>query len=526
MGTRDSDSIEPADHTLQARRTTTWLFVGGIVVLATILRAAYLREGPGGFQVYNEIFYLEHAQREASRALLSIFYNPVDLNNPPLFTALAAMVVRLHGPIVAGTRMISVLSGIASVVITFLLGRMLFDERTGLISAAVLAVMPGMVLVNHNIQVDSLFVALLMGGVFFYVRSSRSGAMSDAAVGGVLLGLATLTKQPAILALFGLAAWRSWAQLGFSWLREKRTWVFVATSIVVGGSWYAVQLVMRPRLLISSMISVSQGPGMLSHDMYFWGYTLGSELMWALFPLAAAVAAAGVWVMAAKREPGDRFVLTFVVLYLGYYIGFHKHSYYLLPLLPFLALTIARACTGAFSEKDAAPAVRVARIAVVSVLLAAMTLGSVVTMTGQKWGRWSPMELQIRPDPGYQSVHLYYNSWLDGMYSSLKWAVNPQYSPTLATAEQFNAAPAEPGVEKLYLVPRLFGPNGQRLPAREDLTESRVRIVLFGFAIGQRWDFSTRTQVFTNEPWTAEKVGAPWQFGMQSMRVVKDYSLY
>jgi hypothetical protein len=504
-------------------RFVTWLLMGGIIAVGALLRGMRLGEAPGGFHVYNEFFYLQLAQREEARGLLEWFYRPLDVNNPPLFNAIFSTVLRLGGSPVVSGRLISLVSGLAAIVFVFLLGRLLFDERTGLVAAAALAVMPGVVLVNHNIQVDSLFVALTLGGVFFYVRSARYGGMGDAIIGGVLLGLGMLTKQPALLVLPALAVWRSWAHGGFAWLRERRSWVFAATTLCVGGLWYVLELAVEGQRLMGAMVGTAARPEMSKMDATFWSHTFGSEIMWMAFPLAAVLAIIGVFLMIARQENGDRFVLVFLVLFLVYFIGLHKHVYYLLPTTPFIALAIGRACMGAFDREYPAQTVRIVGV---SVLLVAMAFGSIMMLSGQKWGRWSPTELKLTPGPGFARVHLYYEPRLDNYFWALPRFTDPSLSATSTAPDAFVELPKTPGVEDLYLASPLYTPEGARVPARESLTETWVRPVIFGYAIGQRWETPSGTQIFSNMPWTAEKIGPLLRFGFYAIPAETPYAIY
>lgn len=528
-GKRKEDDVR-SGRRIAGSGLVTWLLLCVTVVVGAVLRVARLGEAPGGFMAFNEYFYLDIAKRELLRDPFAWFYNSIDLNNPPLYNGLISTVLRFGVSPVAGARVVSVLAGIATVVVLFLLGRLLYDEYTGLVAAAAYAVMPGVVLTNHSIQVDSVFVALLVAGVFYYVRSVRRGAMTDAIIGGVLLGLSMLTKQPALLALLGLIVWRTWAQGGIAWLRDKRTWVFVACALSVGGSWYAGQLVFRPGEFLAAMSSVAGYRSMSAISAYFVSDVLFGELVWMVFPLAVIAAIVGLVVMVRRGSAGDMLVLTLAGLYLLYYVGFHKHSYYLLPVAPFLALMIARGAVSAFDE---AGSVREVRAALVSVLLVAMLLGSAVMMGGKKWGRWAPADLQIEPTKGNQRVHIYYNPKLDGLYWTMSSRIDPKHQPTPAEVDEYfsQAKPPEAaGTQRLYLSQTLASSDEQGreqlLPANRVLTETRVRPVLAGYAIGERWSRETRAQTFKNGPWTAEKVGFLWQFGMHSQEVSADFALY
>jgi hypothetical protein len=228
-------------------------------------------------------------------------------------------------------------------------------------------------------------------------------------------------------------------------------------------------------------------------------------------------------VMARRRTAGDQLVLVFAAVFLAYYVGFHLHSYYLLPIAPFAALAIGRGVASAFEAQGSAWAWR---IAVASILCASMVFGSVVMMAGKKWGRWAPMDFEAKPAVGYERVHLYYDVGLDPTFYSLQSAMDSELSSTPTTMGAYVTMPRAQGVQNLYLSSKVYAPNGQPIPTNTDLTETRIRPVLFGWAVGERWDFSTRVQVFTNAPWTVERVGPLWQFGIASQQAPSVYALY
>lgn len=507
-----------------------WLLLGGGVVLGAVLRMARLGESPGGFLAFNEYFYLDLAERETHRAPLAWFYDPLDLDHPPLFDGLAAGVLSLHVPPVIGLRLISVIAGVATILLVFLLGKTLYDGRTASVAAAAFALMPGVVMVNHNIQVDSVFVALMVAGVLLYVRSARSGSLPDAIFGGILLGLSLLAKQPALLALVALLVWRTWAQRGIGWLRDRRTWAFVACTLGLGGSWYAARLLFAPQEYFSAIGVLAGERSMRAMGLHFVTDVLFGEFLWMVFPLAALVMISGLVVAARRRSAGDLLVLVFFTVYLVYYVGFHKHSYYLLPITPFVALLIARGVTGAFEAEDKMWG---ARASLASVLLLSMALGSFVMMGGKKWGRWAPADVRVQPSSGNQRVHLYYNPKLDTMYYLLEKRLPAEYHLTPMGIEQYfskSMPPESAGTQRLYLSQTLASSDEQGreqlLPANRVLTETQVRPMLCGYAIGESWTRETRAQTFKNGPWTAEKVGFLWQFGMHSQEVKSDFALY
>jgi hypothetical protein len=291
--------------------------------------------------------------------------------------------------------------------------------------------------------------------------------MSSAVVGGVLLGLGMLAKQPAIL-LPALAASGEAGRTRGSRLSERRSWVFAATSLAVAARGICSSWPLRATRLVARMTGVASVPMMSKIDAAFWTNTLGSELMWLVFPLAAVVAVAGIVIMVDRQGSGDRLVLVLLAFYLVWYIGLHKHVYYLLPITPFVALAIARGCLGPFERQYPAPRVRIIGV---SALLVLMAFGSVMMLSGQKWGRWSPAGLELNPRPGASRVHLYYQPRLDNFFWSLPGAIDASLTATSSAPDAFVELPATPGVEDLYLGYLLYTPEGTTVPARENLRE-------------------------------------------------------
>jgi 4-amino-4-deoxy-L-arabinose transferase-like glycosyltransferase len=492
-------------------------------VIGLVLRAARLGEKPGGFLVFNEGWYVDLALREQVRGAFSWFLNPLDLNNPPLFNGVAATLLRLHLPTIETVRFISVAAGIAMVVLTFLLGRLLYDERTALTAAAALSVMPGVVMVTHNIQVDPLFVALLLGAVFFYVLSARTARLRDAITGGVLLGLSILTKQPGVLALPALAVWETWRSGHVRWVRERRAWSFAAAAIGVGASWYAIQLLAAPQNLLGALAGVGGRP-----EMSVWGLdVLGIGLLeaaWMVFPVTAAIALAGIIYLAWERRAGDRLVLSFLAAYVVYFVFFHLHSYYLLPTTPFLALAIGRVCMGAFARRHSAVGIRVA---IVSLLVTAMTLASVLMLGGMKWGRWSPMSIAETTDlvPGIH--HVYVGPVADGYWGPTPRLADARFGMEVTEPSGYLEKLAADPAAAVYLeIGGLSRSDGVAVRPRQEVQETWYRPVLFGVALGQWSSLTADTQKFANGRWRAEKVGPLWRFGISAVQMPSEIAVY
>lgn len=88
--------------------------------------------------------------------------------------------------------------GAALVLATFLLGRSLFDARTGLVAAALVGLDPVLVAYSHYLWSETLFAVLLTAGLIAAVATRRTGRAACAFGTGLLFGAAALTREAAV----------------------------------------------------------------------------------------------------------------------------------------------------------------------------------------------------------------------------------------------------------------------------------------------------------------------------------------
>ena len=97
--------------------------------------------------------------------------------------------------------------GTAVVLLTFLLGRALFDHRTGLVAGALAAVYPNLVAFSHYLWSENLYAVTLLSGLLIVVRSQRRRGLAHAAAAGLAFGIGALTREAALLVGAMAAAW-------------------------------------------------------------------------------------------------------------------------------------------------------------------------------------------------------------------------------------------------------------------------------------------------------------------------------
>jgi 4-amino-4-deoxy-L-arabinose transferase-like glycosyltransferase len=131
---------------------------------------------------------------------------PVFRAHPLLFQSLLSLDYRLFGVSPLAGRLLSVAFGMATVWLTYAIGARLYGRRVGVLAALLIAVMPYTVVVNRQILLDgpmAFFAALALYLLVRFVQTERIAWLYAAAVA---LGLATLSKETAILLVGGAYA--------------------------------------------------------------------------------------------------------------------------------------------------------------------------------------------------------------------------------------------------------------------------------------------------------------------------------
>jgi len=314
-----------------------------VLVLAAFLRLWKIDSPVGGFHAFNEAFYVLIAKNFFHSSLLAPTPDghEILLQHPPFYPYLLHAVFRAVGVSVLAARLVSVASSLGLVIVTFLLGRELYGPPAGTTAALILAVAPIAVLTGRNIQTDSTFVFLMTLGALLYARAGRSGLRWAAC--GAAFGLAIFTKLFTLVIGPALVLAEVLIAGGFSWLRERGRWIGLAAAAVLPGAYYGYQTVAHRAELFEE---VRAGAGLTrsltasAADLPF----LLREAFWGFSPLVALLGAIGVVaVLWRLRDRAILLVLCPLLAFAVFCFFVHKHSYYLLALLPWGAVLAGRA---------------------------------------------------------------------------------------------------------------------------------------------------------------------------------------
>jgi 4-amino-4-deoxy-L-arabinose transferase-like glycosyltransferase len=192
-----------------SRRERRWLLV--IVVVASALRLAwvlYAAREPRGF--HDPTLYEVFAARIADGHGYTAANGQATTYYPVGYVGALGALVRLVGvtPIPESVSMTAAVFnlalGVGTVVLTFEVGRRLFDNRTGLIAAAVVALWPNLIFHTAVMLTETLFIFLVIAAVLVLVALPASTGRIGSrrlAVFGVILALSALVRPISLMLL-------------------------------------------------------------------------------------------------------------------------------------------------------------------------------------------------------------------------------------------------------------------------------------------------------------------------------------
>ena len=164
-------------------------------------------------RIWDENDYVQLARNIATHGEFA--FSPGDPTSlrPPLYPAFVAAIYRVAGiDNYQAVRLAQLFVSLATVVLVYRLGRVVFSERTGLWAAGLLCFSPSYLGSGNLILTEALFTFWLTAGTLALVTGLNRGQLTYLAGAGVLLGLGALTRSilwlcPPLVGLFLLGAW-------------------------------------------------------------------------------------------------------------------------------------------------------------------------------------------------------------------------------------------------------------------------------------------------------------------------------
>jgi len=165
---------------------------------------------------------------------------------------------------------------------------------------------------------------------------------------------------------------------------------------------------------------------------------------------------------------------------------------------------------GTFAKRWPATATRVSLVVMVCLT---MIFGTIITLAGHKWGRWSPLAVATHAGVSIGKTRLFVDPGVTAFSGPFLKLLDPRLKSTELDIGEYLMQSAHTLDDSVILV---SGPPKDYpvfIPPIHVYEETHYKPVLFGYAIGQWPETPQQTQIFTNGLWQVEKVGPLLKFG-------------
>lgn len=181
--------------TLKRQHTAAWT----ILAVAFILRIAYLlfyQSLPDWQQLTVDCNFHHHWAQVIAGGNIA---GDTTFFRAPLYVYVLGFLYMILGSSLWVGRIFGVVIGTLSVGMTYVLGRRIFDHRTGLIAAGLHAIYPFALYFEQELLVEPLFLLLLQLAVDRLIVWHRTGSRRQMFLTGIALGLAAITRPTALV---------------------------------------------------------------------------------------------------------------------------------------------------------------------------------------------------------------------------------------------------------------------------------------------------------------------------------------
>jgi 4-amino-4-deoxy-L-arabinose transferase-like glycosyltransferase len=260
------------------------------------------------------------------------------LDKPIVYFAAEAAAMEVLGPTEIAARLPAVLFTMATAFVVWWFAKRVWDEESALIAAIAYLTMPLVLAFARTVIFDSALT-------FFMVVAIVAFYDEQPALAWAAIGFGVITKGPVSIAVPLLIAipfaikqkkfrslWSWWGLAAF--VAIIAPWVWAVSQVVPDFLHYVLVTETAQRLATKALKRT--GP-----PWYFIPYVLGGALPWAI------VAIANVREWRRKLDPATLYAILWIVIpFIFFSISQSKRPQYILPVMPAIALLVARAAKG------------------------------------------------------------------------------------------------------------------------------------------------------------------------------------
>ncbi|MFX1518781.1 MAG: ArnT family glycosyltransferase [Promethearchaeota archaeon] len=258
---------------------------------------------------------------------------------PPLYWVLTALIIPFLGINHYSARFVSIISAPFLGIITYELGKMFHNRRTGAIAVILTMSFYEVIQLGASAVLDLPLTTLCLFATYYFWGARKKGD-SWYNRSGIFLGLALLMKQSAIIMLLifllALILFK-----GITKTAVKNITRILGFSSVVAGPWYFFVAIIAPYYLTAIWtVNVNQvlGPPWFSISAWYH-YGVSLYRLTGLFILMLIFL--GIAWSLLRRRQTDVFLLLFVaIILITFTISWNKQFRYILPCIPILFLYV------------------------------------------------------------------------------------------------------------------------------------------------------------------------------------------
>ncbi len=277
------------------------------------------------------------------------------LNNnafyPPLFDGFTAISFSVFGASLLSARLVTVLFSVLSLLVIFELAKSMYGEKTALLSAVLLGLMPGFFWLSRMALLESMLLFFVSLALLIFYRWLQNKHDIYLVLSGLALGLGFLTKYQAIVAGAIMIVSIVFLMRG----QLKRTFTrftfLVAAGVAVVVPWVIVAYQVYSSKIFSQWLyalSVGNPEKAVYSDRYPLPIFYFIEVAWpfnTFHPISIfvyALALGGLGLLVWRHSKNDQFTLIwFIAIYIFFTLITNKEWRYVLLLFPALSISTA-----------------------------------------------------------------------------------------------------------------------------------------------------------------------------------------
>lgn len=154
-------------------------------------------------------------------------------SKPPLIAWVIWLTTAIGGDAEPWVRLGATLAHAATALVLFLVGRALFDARTGMWTAVVYATLPAVSVSSLLISTDPFLLLFWSLALHAYIRALNASGVKWWALLGLWIGLGLLSKYAMVFFVVSMVLHLAWSARDRAWLRRAGPWLATLIGVVV-----------------------------------------------------------------------------------------------------------------------------------------------------------------------------------------------------------------------------------------------------------------------------------------------------